>query len=455
MTEKQTEALEKLNRGIQESRKEVQQRTMSLAQEYFDDSAAALRQQIEENREALESLPDQVPGGREEAFQTLFQELMDNYSSIEQCIEEARENVANLDTDSIRRQGEVEATDAARREARELGVDLTEVEGTGSEGRVTVDDVKKFAEKLEEEGAPRASEAARRRAEELGIDLSEVEGTGAGGQITVSDVTSLGDGAAGRTEEAAEGAREAASGAAEGVQETAGQATEQVEQLTGGAQDALAQTAGQTTEQVGEAADQARQVAEDTGEGEERVAPIDVSDAARREAEARGIDLSKVKGTGANGRIVYWDVAELPDQFAGAETADQVEEEADAVAGGTAEGAREVADQAADRAGQAASQAGETATQVAGEAGGAVGQLAEQAAGAAQQTAGEAGQTTARQGAGEAADQTEGAVQQEVDEGPRVTKAARRKAEEMGVDLSQVQGTGAGGLITIKDVVGA
>ncbi len=38
---------------------------------------------------------------------------------------------------------EVKATDAARREARELGVDLTEVEGTGSGGQITVGDVRR------------------------------------------------------------------------------------------------------------------------------------------------------------------------------------------------------------------------------------------------------------------------------------------------------------------------
>ncbi|MGH3148297.1 MAG: E3 binding domain-containing protein, partial [Rubrobacter sp.] len=41
------------------------------------------------------------------------------------------------------------------------------------------------------------------------------------------------------------------------------------------------------------------------------------------------------------------------------------------------------------------------------------------------------------------------------DEGPKATNAARRKAEAMGVDLSQVKGTGSGGLITINDVTGS
>jgi pyruvate/2-oxoglutarate dehydrogenase complex dihydrolipoamide acyltransferase (E2) component len=41
---------------------------------------------------------------------------------------------------------EIRATEAARRAARELGVDLTEVEGTGNGGRITVDDVRRKGE---------------------------------------------------------------------------------------------------------------------------------------------------------------------------------------------------------------------------------------------------------------------------------------------------------------------
>jgi polyhydroxyalkanoic acid synthase PhaR subunit len=41
---------------------------------------------------------------------------------------------------------EIRATDAARRTARELGVDLTEVEGTGSGGQITVGDVRRKGE---------------------------------------------------------------------------------------------------------------------------------------------------------------------------------------------------------------------------------------------------------------------------------------------------------------------
>src|SRR5215212_8307863 len=233
VTERQTEALEKLNQGIQESRREVQQQTMNLAQDYFGDSAETLKQQINESRSMLEDLPDQIPGGREEAFQTLFQELMDNYSSMEECINEAQQNVANLDTDQIRRQGEVEATDAARREARERGVDLTQVEGTGSDGRIIVSDVVEAAEAMEEEGGP-ASQAAQQAQDAAGQAAGQA-------QQVAGQATDQAGQVAGQAQEAAGGAvqqaQDTAGQAAQQAQDTAGQVTDQAQQVAGQAQD--------------------------------------------------------------------------------------------------------------------------------------------------------------------------------------------------------------------------
>jgi pyruvate/2-oxoglutarate dehydrogenase complex dihydrolipoamide acyltransferase (E2) component len=274
MTENRAnEALEKLNRGIQQSRQMVQQQTMQLAQDYFGDSVEEIKQQINESRTTLEGLPDQIPGGQEESFQVLFQELMDNYTAIENALGEAQKNVADLDTEKFIKQGEIDATDAARREAKERGLDLTEVEGTGSDGRITVDDVKKAAEAAGEgeatgeEGAGqdlKASDAAKRKAEELGIDLSQVEGTGSGGLITVKDVTNL-------------------------VEGTGTNATNLVGQV-----------ADQATGAVDQAADQADGAAEDGGPR--------ATSAAKRKAEELGIDLSQVEGSGAGGLITIKDV---------------------------------------------------------------------------------------------------------------------------------------------------
>jgi pyruvate/2-oxoglutarate dehydrogenase complex dihydrolipoamide acyltransferase (E2) component len=326
VTERQTEALQRLNQGIQESRREVQQRTMNLAQEYFSDSAEVLKQNLRDNRATLEKLPDQIPGGREEAFQAFFQELMDNYSSVEECINEAQQNVANLDTDQIRRQGEVEATDAARREARERGVDLTKVEGTGSDGRIIVSDVVEAAEAMED---------------------------GAGGE-------------------------EAASEAVQGAQDAAGQVTDQAGQVAGQAQDAAGGAVQQAQDTAGQATDQAGQ------------AVRGVQDT------VGGLTGGQQQGGGPLGEVT-----------------DQV--------GQAAQGVQDTAQQAA---GQATDQAGQVA-----------GQAQDAAGGAAQQAQDAAG------GAG--------------GEEPKVTNAARRKAQELGVDLSTVKGTGSGGLITLKDVTGS
>ena len=257
--EQANKALEKLYQGIRESKQTVQLQTMELAQEYFGNSIEALAQQVKESRATLRELPKQIPGGEEEPFQILFDELMDNYTAIEESLSEAEEKVANLDTEQLRRQGELNATDAARREARERNVDLTGVEGTGSGGRITIDDVRNVAEEAEHETAeqeegkeePKMSDTARRKAEELGIDLSEVKGTGSGGLITVKDVRNL------------------VEGADEEVDDLAGQASEK-------------------------------------GEVEEPGA----TNAARSKAEELGIDLSEVKGTGSGGLITIKDVLE-------------------------------------------------------------------------------------------------------------------------------------------------
>jgi pyruvate/2-oxoglutarate dehydrogenase complex dihydrolipoamide acyltransferase (E2) component len=52
-----------------------------------------------------------------------------------------------LENSSPNGSSEVNATDAARHEARELGVDLTEVEGTGDGGQITVEDVRRKGER--------------------------------------------------------------------------------------------------------------------------------------------------------------------------------------------------------------------------------------------------------------------------------------------------------------------
>jgi uncharacterized protein YjbJ (UPF0337 family) len=330
---------------------------MNLAQDYFGDSAEALKQQIKENRATLQDLPDQIPGGREEAFQALFQELMDNYSAMEESIDGARENVANLDIDRIRRQGEIEATDAARRQAKEMGVDLSKIEGSGADGRIIVPDVVEAAERMED---------------------------GAGGD---------------EEPDASE------NGAAEQAQEAAGQATDQAGQAAGQAQEAVGGAAQQAQDTAGQATDQAQQVA---GQATDQAGQV-----AGQAQEAVGGLTGGLTGDGQQG--------------------------GGGPLGGVTDQVGQVAGQAQEVAGQATDQAGQVA-----------GQAQEAAGGAAQQA-----QDTAGQAAGQAQQAAGQATGGDEAEEPRATNAARRRANEMGVDLSTIEGTGSGGLITIKDVVGS
>ena len=82
--------------------------------------------------------------------------------------------------------GKVRATPKARKVARELGIDLAQVPGTGPKGRVHADDVENF------KGAqPKVTPLARKIAADLGIDLATVSGTGFGGKITKEDVLAI------------------------------------------------------------------------------------------------------------------------------------------------------------------------------------------------------------------------------------------------------------------------
>ena len=83
------------------------------------------------------------------------------------------------------------ASPAARRLAKERGIDLAQVSGTGAGGMVTEADLLRFAERGREPGTSGdvlATSAARQLARERGVRLEEVRGSGLGGRVTEQDV---------------------------------------------------------------------------------------------------------------------------------------------------------------------------------------------------------------------------------------------------------------------------
>ena len=89
------------------------------------------------------------------------------------------------------RAGAGQVTPVARRLATQNDVDLDQVSGTGPNGRVVEDDVRRaIAARETGAGARRVQvvPAARKLAKERGVDLAQVRGTGPGGRILVADV---------------------------------------------------------------------------------------------------------------------------------------------------------------------------------------------------------------------------------------------------------------------------
>ena len=92
--------------------------------------------------------------------------------------------------------GEVRASPLARRLAQERGVDLSSVIGTGPGGRITEADIPEQgdlavapkSDAIGSNGYIKASPLAKRLARERGVDLADLTGTGPEGRIVEADV---------------------------------------------------------------------------------------------------------------------------------------------------------------------------------------------------------------------------------------------------------------------------
>ena len=94
---------------------------------------------LDNNPQILEDLvraSEETAGGSERALEGAAGTVGDVSEQETDEVQEAEKEDA----------GEPDATDAARRKAEELGIDLSQVEGTGSGGRILLRDVKKAAE---------------------------------------------------------------------------------------------------------------------------------------------------------------------------------------------------------------------------------------------------------------------------------------------------------------------
>jgi exonuclease VII small subunit len=135
---------------------------------YAEPATAESLQSVEERIERLEQALERIEGGAADAA------TADSVSKLEQRLDgveakidrllTALENTsqngtqpapqaeASQEESTSQTNGEIRATNAARRKAEELGVDLSEIDGTGANGQITVDDVRRQNAREEGEG---------------------------------------------------------------------------------------------------------------------------------------------------------------------------------------------------------------------------------------------------------------------------------------------------------------
>lgn len=93
---------------------------------------------------------------------------------------------SSAEAEKPKERGDILATPAAKRLAKDLGVDLAVVRGTGAEGRIKEGDVTRYHE--EAQRGPKITPLAEAMARQAGIDISAITGTGESGKITKEDV---------------------------------------------------------------------------------------------------------------------------------------------------------------------------------------------------------------------------------------------------------------------------
>ena len=217
-------------------------------------------------------------------------------------------------------------------------------------------------------------------------------------------------------------------GASELVGEGANEAVSDIGSGTGSAVEDVGQGAGQAVEDVGGGAGQA---AGELGQGAGQAAQ-EVGGGAGQAAKQVGDSVGQT-AQGATG--------------AAGEPAGQA---GDATEQAPAEGVQEK-DPGRTAEGTTASGA-QVLSETTDEAGRTVRRVADEAGTVVEQTLTESGEVSEEAMVGEGS--TNGEVGEQNTE-VRATPAAGRKADELGVDLSQIEGTGSGGRIIVRDVMGA
>ena len=178
--------------GPQDLSQQIQEQTVSSARGFFGESLGRLKGQLQSDRAELESLTEKIP---DEEAQAQIQEMVDSFSEIENSLDQGAQDLGIEDAVNQALQQAQDTAGQVAGQAQQAAGQVTNQAGQAAEGVQeaaggVAQQAQGAAEGDGQEEEPNATEAARQKAEELGVDLSQVEGSGAEGRIIVNDVTS-------------------------------------------------------------------------------------------------------------------------------------------------------------------------------------------------------------------------------------------------------------------------
>jgi pyruvate/2-oxoglutarate dehydrogenase complex dihydrolipoamide acyltransferase (E2) component len=160
----------------QNLQQQVQQQATQSAQNFYGQSVGGLKSQVQNYREQLEQFTQQLPDGD---AKSQIQEMIDSYTELEGSMDQAAQDA---DVEEAAKEAAQQTNQQMQQFAQETAQQAEDASQNGAAGQVQ-------GQQEQKEEPPNATQAAENKAREMGVDLSQVEGSGAQGRITVRDVS--------------------------------------------------------------------------------------------------------------------------------------------------------------------------------------------------------------------------------------------------------------------------
>ena len=396
--------------------RQIQQQSQQSAENSYAQSIGSLKSQIQNYREQLEQYSEQLPDGDTKAQ---IQEMTDYYYELEGSIDQTAQTLGIEDQVNEEAQNTIRAIAEFAQRVQDAAGQIPRTPGSGQQ--------------------PNATQSAQMKAQELGVDLNQVQGTGAEGRITVKDVvTATGSQQVQQQSQEEQALQEARNFFGQSMGRIKGQMQSDSAQL----QDHLQQLAPDARAQVQEMTNfyaqfenSINQAAQDAG----------VQDTLEESAQQSRPD------TDVATRHHSTDVVAFQGNLVG-QMAESLPEGYEALGQPFTDEQGNTILQAQDEEGDIVIVRRETDDEgnVVDRVYDAQGNLMDERIVPEPITGGEedTGQDEMENQAEEHVQQAAGLHQQ-----PNATEAAQMKAQELGVDLNQVQGTGAEGRLTVRDII--